>query len=367
MARKLDGSCGVPRPIGTWLQAERRSASGRWRKGPSTGPIRSGGQDGSFLLQGGSRGSIQVDAPRPPLPRTQLGRLRHRRDLERRREQRGLGRGRWSRLRAHRATAAVTPDAGRDPDAGRGPDAGLVSGGDAGALGRDGGTDIGRCQRFEPTSGGPSWTSMLHPRCRGRVLRGAGEQLDAGARAQEPHEALLQRRHGLSPPLHRRQLRLASPLLRRARARAGVLGRERHRHPDPDRGRSHPHAPALRSAAPHRERRFMGVGHRPRAGAGRGRHDLGSLGPLRRRPLRRHAPLPRSCDRFDDLRTLDSCTFEGVAGDAYRVRFDGGEVEVELRVAMDLGAIPPVRVRSVQGSFDGQPFAVSDYRRLSPW
>ncbi len=70
------------------------------------------------------------------------------------------------------------------------------------------------------------------------------------------------------------------------------------------------------------------------------------------------------CLDFADGRLFDSCTFAGVTTQRHRVEFDGGWIELDLRIGQALLATQPGLFVGARGELDGQPFEQRDFWRL---
>ena len=58
---------------------------------------------------------------------------------------------------------------------------------------------------------------------------------------------------------------------------------------------------------------------------------------------------------------LDSCTFARVPAERHTVIFEGGGVELDLRIGQSFASTQPAIFVGGEGSLDGEPFAVRDY------
>ena len=71
-----------------------------------------------------------------------------------------------------------------------------------------------------------------------------------------------------------------------------------------------------------------------------------------------------TCVDFADGRLFDSCTFAGVTTQRHRVEFDGGWIELDLRIGQALLATQPGLFVGARGEIDGQPFEQRNFWRL---
>ena len=71
-----------------------------------------------------------------------------------------------------------------------------------------------------------------------------------------------------------------------------------------------------------------------------------------------------ACLDFADGRLFDSCTFTGVTTQRHRVEFDGGWIELDLRIGQALLATQPGLFVGARGELDGQAFEQRDFWAL---
>ena len=71
-----------------------------------------------------------------------------------------------------------------------------------------------------------------------------------------------------------------------------------------------------------------------------------------------------ACLDFADGRQFDSCTFTGVTTQRHRVEFEGGWIELDLRIGQALLATQPGLFIGARGELDGEAFEQRDFRKL---
>ena len=70
------------------------------------------------------------------------------------------------------------------------------------------------------------------------------------------------------------------------------------------------------------------------------------------------------CADFNEGLLFDSCRFDAVPADRHRVDFDGGWLELDLRIGADLFLTQPALFVGARGELDGVIFEQRDYRDL---
>jgi len=73
------------------------------------------------------------------------------------------------------------------------------------------------------------------------------------------------------------------------------------------------------------------------------------------------------CEFGSDTREFSSCHFDGVPGERHRLVFDGGQVNLHLRISPGYsmaGQLPALFVLA-EGRLDGEDFAQADYWKLA--
>lgn len=71
------------------------------------------------------------------------------------------------------------------------------------------------------------------------------------------------------------------------------------------------------------------------------------------------------CDAPDDVRSLLSCRFDDLTTERHAIAFEGGEVELDLRIGDSVVGTQPARFLGGRGELDGVPFAQADYWSLA--
>jgi hypothetical protein len=70
------------------------------------------------------------------------------------------------------------------------------------------------------------------------------------------------------------------------------------------------------------------------------------------------------CTQWLDIRRFDSCTFEGVARHLHQLEFEGGRVQLELRLGWSMASTEPGIFFAASGQLDGVAFDQRDYWKL---
>lgn len=68
-----------------------------------------------------------------------------------------------------------------------------------------------------------------------------------------------------------------------------------------------------------------------------------------------------SCGDFNDGVWLDSCRFDRVPPESHHVQFEGGSVDLDIRIGSSMAATQPAVFVGGSGELDGDPFVQRDY------